>query len=253
MTLSVGGLLVGKVAIVTGAGAFGGIGHAVAQIFADAGAKIALLDLDLDLVTAVAQSIGENAHAIACDVRDNARCGEAVDEVVARWGHIDALVNNAGVVQKRALLEISEDDLSFVLDTNLKGAFYMNQAAIPHMQSGSAIVTIASIAAQRGGGLMGGAHYAASKGGLTALARTMARELGGRGIRSNIVNPGVIHSPMTENGYSDEARKAVCDSTLLGRFGEAKEVAGACLFLVSSLSSYITGASIDVNGGMHIH
>jgi NAD(P)-dependent dehydrogenase (short-subunit alcohol dehydrogenase family) len=115
------------------------------------------------------------------------------------------------------------------------------------------VIFIASIAAQRGGGLMGGPHYAASKGGILALAKTLAREMGPTGVRVNCVNPGVIDTAMTEGGYPPERRAAVTATIPLGRFGVPDDIAKACLFLASDLSSYITGASIDVNGGQHIH
>ena len=136
---------------------------------------------------------------------------------------------------------------------DLRGALHVTQELLPLMARGSSIVFIGSIAAQRGGGLLGGPHYAASKGGILALAKSLARELGPAGIRVNAVNPGVIHTAMTENAYDADLRASVTASIPLGRFGTPDDVAGACLFLASGLSGYITGAEIDVNGGQHIH
>jgi NAD(P)-dependent dehydrogenase (short-subunit alcohol dehydrogenase family) len=131
----------------------------------------------------------------------------------------------------------------------------MSQAVVPAMveAGGGSIVCIASVAAQRGGGLMGGPHYAASKGGVLGLVKAMARELGPRGIRVNAVNPGVIMTGMNRGAFSAEQQQTMLANIPLGRFGSPADVAGACLFLASSLSGYLTGSETDVNGGMHIH
>lgn len=191
--------------------------------------------------------------AIAADVTSASDCAAAVSAVTARWGGIDVLVNNAGVLQKRRFADASAEEYDFVLGANLRGSFQMTQAALPAMQRGSSVVFIASIAAQRGGGLLGGPHYAASKGGILALAKTLARELGPAGIRVHCVIPEVVETAMTEAGYPVDARASVLATIPLGRFGLPADIAKACLFLGSDLSSYVTGASIDVIGGLHIH
>ncbi|QRG09320.1 SDR family oxidoreductase [Xanthobacter dioxanivorans] len=245
--------LTGKIAIVTGAGSLDGIGHAAAQLFARHGAQVALVDRDADAVTAAAAAIGEAALPLVADVRSEAACAAAVAAVRERWGRVDVLLNNAGVVQARRTLEISRADYDFVLDVNLRGTLQMSQQVLPLMSRGSAVVCIASVAAQRGGGLMGGPHYAASKGAILALVKSMAREFGPAGVRVNAVNPGVIMTGMTAGGYDDALREKVVATIPLGRFGTPGDVASACLFLASDLSAYITGAAIDVNGGLHIH
>jgi NAD(P)-dependent dehydrogenase (short-subunit alcohol dehydrogenase family) len=211
------------------------------------------VDTDANALAAAAADLGEAALPIVADVRFEAECKSALAQVKARWGGVDILVNNAGVIQARRTLAISREDYDFVMDVNLRGVLQMSQQALAVMSAGSSIVCIASIAAQRGGGLMGGPHYAASKGGVLALVKSMAREFGPAGIRVNAVNPGVIRTGMTAGAYDGEVREKVISTIPLGRFGEPDDVASACLFLASDLSAYITGAAIDVNGGLHIH
>jgi NAD(P)-dependent dehydrogenase (short-subunit alcohol dehydrogenase family) len=246
-------LLSNKVAVVTGGGNVKSIGFAAARMFAAHGAKVAILDVDQGALDEAAGLIGENALALKVDVRSQDACGEAASRIAAQWGQVDVLLNNAGVVQTRRIAQVTPEDYDFVLDVNLRGALQVSQEILPLMRAGGSIMFIASIAAQRGGGLMGGPHYAASKGGILALAKSMARELGPAGIRVNAVNPGVVDTAMTENGYSPELRASVTATIPLGRFGVPDDIASACLFLASDMSSYITGASIDVNGGQHIH
>lgn len=246
-------LLSNKVAVVTGGGNVKSIGFAAARMFAAHGAKVAIFDIDQSALDEAAARIGGEVLALKVDVRSLEACREAAALVQARFGRVDVLLNNAGVVQTRRVAQVTPEDYDFVLDVNLRGALQVSQAVLPLMGKGGSIVFIASIAAQRGGGLMGGPHYAASKGGILALAKSMARELGPSGIRVNSVNPGVVDTAMTENGYTPELRASVTATIPLGRFGAPDDIASACLFLASDLSSYVTGASLDVNGGQHIH
>jgi NAD(P)-dependent dehydrogenase (short-subunit alcohol dehydrogenase family) len=152
-------------------------------------------------------------------------------------------------------MEISPADYDEVMDINLRGTLYMSQALIPYFRDrgSGVIVCLASVAAQRGGGLFGGLHYAASKGGVLALAKAMGRELAGDGIRVNAIAPSMIDTDIFQGQLSEERREQVRQSIPMGRLGQARDVAGVCLFLASDLSSYVTGAVIDVNGGSHIH
>lgn len=248
------GLLAGKVALVTGAGAPDGIGFATAELFVEAGARVVLCDIAADNVQDLAAALGPAATSLALDVRDAAACRQAVARAVDRFGGLDILVNSAGVVQTRKLAEVAPDDLTSVIDVNLRGTLQMAQAAAPAMAArGGSIVCIASIAAQRGGGLMGGPHYAASKGGVLGLVKAMARELGPQGIRVNAINPGVIMTGMNRGVFSREQQDAMLATIPLGRFGTPRDVAGACLFLASDLSAYMTGTETDMNGGLLIH
>jgi NAD(P)-dependent dehydrogenase (short-subunit alcohol dehydrogenase family) len=248
-------LLERKTAIITGAASPRGIGKTTAKLFAEHGARVAIVDLASADPQAVAADIGPAHRGYACDVRDKAGCEAAAQRAIADLGRVDILVNNAAVSRPNRIMEIAPEDYDEVMDVNLRGTLYMSQALIPYFRERRAgvIVCLASVAAQRGGGLFGGPHYAASKGGVLALAKAMARELAPEGLRVNAIAPSMIDTDIYQGQLSDERREEVRSSIPMGRLGEASDVAGVCLFLASDLSSYVTGAVIDVNGGSHIH
>jgi NAD(P)-dependent dehydrogenase (short-subunit alcohol dehydrogenase family) len=189
-----------------------------------------------------------------CDISSAAECLGLVDGVISQFGKIDALVNCAGIVQSLSVLSISEADFDRMISVNLKGAFNLAKETLRVMkpQGFGSIVNVASVAAQRGGGLVGGAHYAASKGGVISLTKTIAREFGVDGIRANTVCPSMTETGMID-GMSPEKYQEIVAAIPLQRAGHAEDIAGACLFLASDFSSYITGTTLDVNGGSHIH
>ena len=152
-------------------------------------------------------------------------------------------------------MDITPENWDRVMDVNLRGVFYLSQAFIPHMRERKqgSIACMSSVSAQRGGGIFGGPHYSAAKAGVLGLAKAMARELGPDNIRVNCVTPGMIQTDITGGKLTDELRAEITKGIPLNRLGDAEDVAGAYLFLASDLSSYITGAVIDVNGGMLIH
>lgn len=246
-------LLQGRTAIVTGAGNLDGIGFAVARLFVAEGARVILADRDTEGVAEAARALGPAALDSATDVTDAEACADLCALARDRFGGLDILVNSAGRVQARRTVDITREDYDAVMDVNLRGTLQMCQSALGLMGAGASIICIASIAAQRGGGLMGGPHYAASKAGVLGLVRAMARDVSPSGIRVNAINPGVILSSMTRGFYDDDLTEKVMSQILLRRFGETEDVARACLFLASDLSSYITGSSLDVNGGMHMN
>lgn len=248
-------LLKDKVAIVTGSASLKGIGWATARTFANEGARVALLDLDDKGGAAAAREIGAIHVGHACDVRDAKRCNAVVAEVVAAFGKVDILVNNAGVSQAKRLMDSTEDDYNIVMDVSLRGAYNMSRAVVPHFRSqkSGVIACIGSVAAQRGGGVLGGPHYAAAKGGVQTLAKAMARELAPDGIRVNAVAPGLIDTELLIGKIDEAGKKRVAEGTPLGRLGTPDDVARALLFLCSDMSSYVTGVILDVNGGFHIH
>ncbi len=252
-------LLSGKTAIISGAASKAGIGLATARLFASQGARIAILDLNEAAAAEAAASlpaVPEGAHlGVACDVTDAQACQAAAQRVLEVFGQADILINNAGITQPLKLMEIGGENWQKVMDVNLTGVLYLSQAFIPHMRARKqgAIACMSSVSAQRGGGIFGGPHYSAAKAGVLGLAKAMARELGPDGIRVNSVTPGLIQTEITGGKLTDQMRTDILKGIPLNRLGEAKDVAGAFLFLASDISSYITGAVIDVNGGMLIH
>lgn len=250
------GLLDGKTAIITGAASPRGLGRATAKLFAEHGARVAVTDLGAEAAAAAAAELPGAGHlGLAGDVTDRAACAQVVDAVLAAFGQIDCLVNNAGITQPLRMMDIAPEDYEAVTDVSLRGTLYMSQAVIPAMrarQAGS-IVSLSSVSAQRGGGIFGGPHYSAAKAGVLGLTKAMARELAPDGIRANALCPGFIDTDITAGKLTPEMRRAVLDGIPMGRAGAASDVAGCALFLASDLSAYVTGAEVDVNGGALIH
>ncbi|MBL8585052.1 MAG: SDR family oxidoreductase [Rhizobiaceae bacterium] len=249
-------LLKGKSAVISGAASQRGIGRATAQLFAEHGARVAILDLDQGASDATAASLPGSGHiGIACDVTDPSSCNAAAAGAAKAFGRVDILINNAGITQPLKTLEISPDNWGRVIDVNLSGVLYLSQAFIPHMKEmgGGSIACMSSVSAQRGGGIFGGPHYSAAKAGVLGLAKAMAREFGPSGIRVNAVTPGLIQTDITGGKLTDSMRTEILKGIPLNRLGDAIDVARIYLFLASDLSDYVTGATIDVNGGMLIH
>ena len=248
-------LLNGKVAVISGAASPRGIGLCTARLFAEHGARVALLDLQESASREAAASLAGQGHiGVACDVTDKGACIAATQAVLERFGQVDILVNNAGITQPIKFLDIAPENYDAVLDVSLRGMLYLSQAFIPPMRAkGGSIICMSSVSAQRGGGIFGGPHYSAAKAGVLGLAKAMAREFGPDRIRVNSVTPGLIQTDITAGRLTDTMRADILKGIPLNRLGEAADVAGACLFLASDLSSYLTGAVIDVNGGMLIH
>jgi NAD(P)-dependent dehydrogenase (short-subunit alcohol dehydrogenase family) len=248
-------LLKDKVAIITGAASPRGIGKAMARTFAEQGARIAILDLDAEAAAAAAKDIGPDHLGLACDVTNKSDCERAAKAVAERFGQIDILVNNAGITQPLKIMDIQPANYEAVTDVSLRGTLYMSQAVIPSMRSRKtgSIVCISSVSAQRGGGIFGGPHYSAAKAGVLGLAKAMARELGSDNIRVNSVTPGLIQTDITGGKLTPEMRTEILKGIPLNRLGDAADVANCCLFLACDLSSYLTGVTLDVNGGMLIH
>jgi NAD(P)-dependent dehydrogenase (short-subunit alcohol dehydrogenase family) len=248
-------LLADKVALVTGGAGLNGLGFATARMLAEQGARVVILDLERADPAGAAARLGPQHIGLVADVTDKASCERAAQAAVAQCGGIDILVNNAGITQPRKFVDITGADYDAVLDVSLRGTLYMSQAVLPAMRaakSGS-IVCISSVSAQRGGGILGGPHYSAAKAGVLGLAKAMARELGPDGIRVNCVTPGLIQTDINAGKISDEGRRKILEGIPLNRLGEPRDVANIFLFLASDLSAYVTGATIDVNGGMLIH
>lgn len=248
-------LLKGRTAVITGAASLRGIGRRTAQIFAEHGARVAILDLDEQAAKAAAESLGQGHIGLSCNVTDVDSCRCAARRVLEDFGQVDILVNNAGITQPVKVMEIQPKDYEAITDVSLRGTLYMSQALIPHFRerrTGS-IICMSSVSAQRGGGIFGGPHYSAAKAGVLGLAKAMARELGIDGIRVNSITPGLIQTDITAGKLTDAMRIDILKGIPLNRLGDAADVGNACLFLASDLSSYLTGVTLDVNGGMLIH
>ena len=248
-------LLQGKSAMISGAASRRGIGLATARLFAAHGARVAILDLDLNAAHEASASLGAEHIGLRCDVTDTNACQSARDVVLQRFGAIDILVNNAGVTQPVGTMDIDASSWQRIVDVNLKGVLLLSQAVIPHMKERGrgSIACMSSVSAQRGGGIFGGPHYSAAKAGVLGLAKAMARELGPSGVRVNCVTPGLIETDITGDKLTPQMKAEVIKGIPLGRLGSASDVANVFLFLASDLSSYVTGAVLDVNGGMLIH
>lgn len=248
-------LLANRTAVISGAASARGIGLATAKLFAEHGARVAILDIDEAGAKAAAAALGPQHVGLACDVSDPASCKAAAEAAIAAFGHVDILINNAGISQPLKIMDISPENWDRVVDVNLSGVLYLSQAVIPHMRARKqgAIACMSSVSAQRGGGIFGGPHYSAAKAGVLGLAKAMARELGPDGIRVNCVTPGLIQTDITGGKLTPEMKEEIKKGIPLNRLGDAIDVARIYLFLASDLSAYVTGAVIDVNGGMLIH
>ena len=247
------GGLAGKVILVTGGSR--GIGRAIVELFAAEGADVSFFYREnaalADEVVGKVRAGRGKAQALKVDVRDAEACNAAVKQIVEHSGHIDVLVNNAGVIRDNLLAMLSDDDIRTVLDTNVGGVFNVTRAVVPHMVSRrrGKIINLSSVAASKGG--RGQSNYAASKGAIEALTGALAVELGSRKITVNAIAPGVIETEMSQTVRElagDEVRAKV----VLRRFGQPAEVAHAVWFLASSLSDYITGQVILVDGGFRM-
>jgi NAD(P)-dependent dehydrogenase (short-subunit alcohol dehydrogenase family) len=255
-------LLQDKVCLITGAASLRSIGYATAELFAEHGAKVVVVDIAMNeevragIQTSIEARLQRpvELHGLRCDISNPDDCEQVVRQVVALHGRIDCLVNSAGIVKSDSLLNITPKDLDVMLAVNLKGAFYLCQSVLKVFvaQRSGNIVNVSSLAAQRGGGLVGGSHYAASKGGVLSLTKSIAREFGAMGIRANTICPAMIETPMLD-GLSQERLDSIVDAIPLKRTGTTRELAGACLYLASDLAGFVTGATLDVNGGTHMH
>lgn len=248
-------LLKDKVAVITGGAGPNGLGFGTAKMMAAQGARVVILDLEAADPAGAAARLGPGHIGLVANVTDKVSLERAVAQIVAQTGRIDILVNNAGITQPRKLLDITEADYEAVLDVSLRGTLLASQAVLPTMiaQNSGSIVCISSVSAQRGGGILGGPHYSAAKAGVLGLARAMARDYGGNGIRVNCVTPGLIATDINKGKIPEDKRAAILDGIPLGRIGEPADVAGCVTFLASDLAKYVTGVTLDCNGGMLIH
>ncbi|MCI6703346.1 MAG: 3-oxoacyl-[acyl-carrier-protein] reductase [Prevotella sp.] len=248
--MNTNGLLSGKTALITGAAR--GIGKGIALKFAAEGANIAFTDIALNAETeAEIASFGVKAKSYAGNAADFTETEALVNQVKEDFGSIDILVNNAGITKDGLMLRMSEAQWDAVIAVNLKSAFNFIHACTPIMmrQRSGSIINMASVVGVHGNA--GQCNYAASKAGLIALAKSIAQELGSRGIRANAIAPGFIDTAMTQ-ALSEDIRKEWTQKIPLRRGGTVEDIANTAVFLASDLSSYVTGQVIQVDGGMNM-
>ena len=244
--------LTGKVSIITGAGQ--GIGRATALKFAKEGAKVAVCDINPESVeqtVELVESAGGEAIGFRVDVTDKESISRMVDGVMAKWGRIDTLVNNAGIVQDAQFKKMSEDQFDRVIDVNLKGVYNCTKAVVDIMleQNSGVILNASSIVGLYGN--FGQTNYAATKFGVIGMVKTWARELGRKGIRANAICPGFIETPILSS-IPDKVIRMMEEKVPLGRLGKPEEIANTYAWLASDEASYINGAVIEVSGGCTI-
>ena len=246
----------GQVVIVTGSGSPKGIGRTIAQTFAKQGATVVLTDINQEGVEANAkeiESMGGKAYGVAGNICDKSSVDALIADVLAKFGRIDVLVNNAGISQKVTVADMTMTDIQRIFNVNMFGLFQITQAVCEVMkkQNYGRIVHLSSVSGKRGGGVFGGAHYSASKAAVLGFSKNLAREVSQYGITTNCVCPGLINTEIWKSLPAEQAQ-AVIDTIPMGRHGETQEVANAIVFLASKEASYITGEEIDINGGSHM-
>lgn len=232
-----------KVVLITGA--TGGIGGAIANKMKEAGATVVITGRNLEKLS----SFDDSFIKIQSDLSVDGAAEKLVNDTIEQTGHIDILINNAGITKDTLLMRMSDEQFDDVINTNLRATFKLCRAVIMPMmkQRHGRIINMASIVGVVGG--IGQANYAASKGGMIAMTKSIAAEVASRGITANAIAPGFIKTPMTDV-LSDELKAKYLEQIPAGRFGEPEDIANACVFLASDESSYINGQTIHINGGM---
>jgi NAD(P)-dependent dehydrogenase (short-subunit alcohol dehydrogenase family) len=241
----------GKIAIVTGAAR--GMGYAVAKRLAAGGASVVINDINAEAAARAASdlhALGHAALAVAGDVTSGQDVGRLVARAVEHYGEVHILINNAGILRPTPVIDIQEDEWDLVVNVNLKGTYLCSRAVLPGMQkTGWGRIVNFSSTAGKNISTVGGAHYTAAKAGVLGFTRHLAKEVAGYGITVNAVCPGLIDTEMVRSTISAERAQAYADSFPIKRLGEPFEVAELVAFLASDRAAYITGASLDINGG----
>ena len=234
--------------IVTGAAS--GIGRAVAERFAAMGSRVCLADINLPGATEVAGSLGSAHHAFPLDLADPESCGALVAGASQRMGGLDILVNAGAIILRQPLDDVSPADIHRMSDVNMAGAFFLARAAAGIMRRGSGgrIILLSSQGAHTGG-YVGSTVYAMTKAAVISLVKSLAREFASSNITVNAIAPGVVDTPMIRRDVSEAALSEFMKMVPLGRIAEPREIADCCLFLASDWASYVTGHTLDVNGG----
>lgn len=245
-------LLDGRTAVITGGAQ--GLGFAIAEAFAEAGANVVLADIDGDAANAAAErlGIGERAIGVACDVVESADMDALVERATSTYGSLDVFVNNAGITRDATMRKMSEEMFDLVIGVHVRGSWLGTRAAANIMReqpTGGSIINISSLSGKMG--LAGQTNYSTAKAGIIGLTKAAAKEVGFAGVRVNAILPGAIRTAMTD-AMPPEILASRLKDVPLGRIGEPEDVAQAALFLASDMSSYLTGISIEVAGGRAI-
>lgn len=242
----------GELVLVTGASR--GIGRAIAENLGKAGATVigtATSDGGADNITAYLQEAGIQGQGMKLDVSDADSIASVTKAITDQYGTVTVLINNAGITRDNLLMRMKDDEWDDIISTNLTSVFRMSKACLRGMMKArkGRIISISSVVGASGNA--GQTNYAAAKAGLMGFSKSLAREVGSRGITVNVVAPGFIDTDMTRE-LSEDQRNAMLQNIPLGRLGESKEIAGAVLFLASNMGAYVTGETIHVNGGMYM-
>lgn len=245
-----------QVVIVTGSGSPKGIGRVIARTFAKQGAIAIIADMNeagLKETVEIIEKEGGRAEGALLDITNKDSVDALVKHLIDKYGHIDVLVNNAGISQKVTVADMTLSDMERVFRVNMFGLFLITQACVKEMQKAGygRVVSLSSVSGKRGGGIFGGAHYSASKAAVLGFSKNLAREVAADGVTVNCVCPGLINTEIWKSLPKADADKVI-DGIPAGRPGETQEVANTIVFLASKEASYITGEDIDINGGSHM-
>lgn len=238
--------LTGKCALVTGAS--GGIGAEVARVLHGAGAVVGLSGSRVEPLEALAAELGARAHVLACDLSDAAVVEGLIKRAVEAMGAVDVLVNNAGITRDGLMMRMADEDWLAVIDVNLNATFRLCRGALRGMMKArwGRIINITSVVGQAGN--PGQVNYAAAKAGVAGMSRSLAQEVASRGITVNCVAPGLVATAMTDK-LNEAQRAAILGGVPLGRMAHPREIAAGVLYLASPEAAYVTGATLDINGG----
>lgn len=241
--------LEGRTALVTGAAR--GIGAEVARRLVEEGCVVYLGDINIDGARKTAESLGPNAYAMSMDVRAVPEIQRTVRQIIEERKVLDILVNNAGIMRTSSFMESNDEDWDQLLAVNLSGIYYCSKAVLPYMikEKRGKIVNIASVSAMKGGGAFGNVLYGTTKAGVVAMTKGMARELAPFGVNVNAIAPGVVETDMVRELLTPERRQAIMPRFPMGRLADVSDVSAMVAFLVSEVSSYMTGETIAVDGG----
>jgi 3-oxoacyl-[acyl-carrier protein] reductase len=241
--------LSGKKALVTGA--TGGIGEGIARAFHKAGAEVAISGRQVEKLEALAKELGERVHVVPCDLADRAAVGKLIDAAIAKLGRVDILVNNAGLTRDNLFMVMKDEQWDDVIAVNLTSTFMLMRAAARHMLRSKTgygrIINISSVSGIIGN--PGQGNYAASKAGMIAMTKSLAREVANRGITANSIAPGFISTAMTDV-LTDKQKAEIAQHIPAQRFGTPEDIATAAVYLASPEAGYMTGQTLHVNGGM---